>query len=135
MESISPHTTACRYILRLFGPVRYPSLPATNSLQSRAISRRIPPASCVCGGVRPNVRQYPTRRLTSESQRGLREAVAATWELSCAGGVDFHLRVGWLEGLVGREEGMLLLKTMRGSAWFAWPGIGYDRREIMFKRA
>lgn len=76
--TISPHTTACRSNPLYSLPVKNPSLPATRSLQSVVISCSIDPASCVCEGEIPNMMHFPMRVRTSESQRGLRAAVAGT---------------------------------------------------------
>lgn len=67
-------------------PVRKPSLPATSSLQSAAISFSIEPASCVWLEFMPNIMHFPIRVLTSESHRGLRAAVA---------GESLHGEVVW----------------------------------------
>jgi hypothetical protein len=74
-NTISPHTTACRYKPLRFSSVRNPSLPATSSRQSRVISSRTMLASLVCAVVRPNMIHFPILVLSSESHRGFREAV------------------------------------------------------------
>jgi hypothetical protein len=71
MESCSPQATGQRCKPRRVGDVRYPSLPATSSRQSSAISSMIEPARAIWGAVRPKERQVPTRVFTSESHRGL----------------------------------------------------------------
>ena len=81
--SISPQTTSCLYMLRRFGSVKKPSLPATSNRQSLVTAERISPACKVCWGWRPNVMHLPTRCLTSESHLGLREAVAGFMEVDC----------------------------------------------------
>lgn len=70
VHTISPHTTLCRYKLRLFSSVRNPSLPAINSLQSLANWCRIFPASSTWLGLRPNIMHLPIRRFIMVSHRG-----------------------------------------------------------------
>lgn len=88
MTSCSPHTTSCLYSPRRSGPVRKPSLPATNSRQSRAISCTIAPAVSVWCGFIPNVMHFPNLCLISDSHRGLNEAVAASPGALKASGLD-----------------------------------------------
>lgn len=69
-RTISPHTTLCLYSPRNAFPVRYPSLPAINPLQSRASCRKTSPASAICAGFNPNIRHLPIRVLTCVNHRG-----------------------------------------------------------------
>jgi len=74
-HTMSPQATACLYSPLLSSPVRKPSLPATSSRQSCAISRHMDPASPACVPCRPHCIHLPTLCLKSASQRGFREAV------------------------------------------------------------
>src|SRR4051794_14500523 len=75
IESTSPQTTLCLYNSRLVLSVKNPSLPATSSLQSLAISFKIPPVSFNWSFCKPNVMHFPTRCLKSESHRELSDAI------------------------------------------------------------
>jgi hypothetical protein len=99
--TISPQTTSCLYNPLHSLPVKKPSLPATNSLQSLAISFKIDPASCVCLASMPNIMHLPIRDLTSESHRGLSTAVA---EASFAGDEDVYRTFGSSVGVMCRRS-------------------------------
>lgn len=70
--TISPQTTSLPAQPTHSLPVKYPSLPATISLQLLFTSWSILPASCVCAGDRPNRMHLPMRDFRSVRRRGLR---------------------------------------------------------------
>lgn len=78
LRTISPHTTLCLCNPFLVLPVKKPSLPATSSLQSRAISFRMKPASSTCADFMPKVTHFPIRRFKSDNHRGFKDAVTAS---------------------------------------------------------
>lgn len=78
VRTMSPHTTLCLCSPLLVLSVKKPSLPATSSLQSRASSLEIKPASSTCAGFNPKVTHFPIRRFRSDNHRGFKDAVAAS---------------------------------------------------------
>lgn len=82
MRTISPQTTPCLYSPFRHFPVKNPSLPATNSLQSLANWFRISPASLFCCGLRPNLTHLPIRAFRLDNHRESRcEATDSCVEL------------------------------------------------------
>jgi len=101
-HTISPQATACLYSPLLSSPVRNPSLPATSSRQSCAISRHMDPASPACVPCTPHCMHLPTLCLRSASQRGFSDAVTGLASSSVASfvGVDENPRA------MGRDGGV-----------------------------
>jgi len=78
LHTMSPHTTLCLCSPLLVLSVKKPSLPATSSLQSRASSFEIKPASSTCAAFNPKVTHFPIRRFRSDNHREFKGAVAAS---------------------------------------------------------